>query len=111
MIGLNYRLDFVRLAGEEKPITGVEDGSTLYEVDTQVLYIFYKGTWYEQSDDMNSTSNNEEQSNNETREHTKNDVVIEQLDNESREPTKDDVIIEPSIFEPIIKGDENEKNK
>lgn len=49
MIGLNYRLDFVRLAGEEKPITGVEDGSTLYEVDTQVLYIFYKGTWYNQT--------------------------------------------------------------
>lgn len=64
MIGLNYRLDFVRLAGEEKPITGVEDGSTLYEVDTQVLYIFYKGIWYNQtnpeseaSDDTNEVSN------------------------------------------------------
>lgn len=94
MIGLKYRLDFVILSTEDKPTEGIENGSTCYEVDTGVLYIYYKGTWYEQSDDMNSTSNNEEQSN-----------------NESREPTKDDVVREPIIFEPIIKGDENEENK
>lgn len=100
MIGLKYRLDFVILSTEDKPTEGIENGSTCYEVDTGVLYIYYKGTWYEQSDDMNSTSNNEEQLNNE-----------ERLDNETREPTKDDVVLEPIIFEPIIKGDENEENK
>lgn len=94
MIGIKYRLDIVILSTEDKPTEGIENGATCYEVDTGVLYIYYKGTWYEQSDDMTQTSNNEEQSNNETREHTKEDDVIE-----------------PIIFEPICKGDENEENK
>lgn len=90
MIGIKNRTDIVILSTEDKPIEGLENGSTCYEVDTGVLYIYYKGTWYEQSDDMTTTSNNEEQSNNEKREHTKEDDII---------------------FEPIIKGDENEENK
>lgn len=94
MIGIKNRTDIVILSTEDKPTEGLENGSTCYEVDTGVLYIYYKGTWYEQSDDMTPTSNNEEQSNNETRAHTKEDDVIE-----------------PIIFEPIIKGDENEENK
>lgn len=28
--------------------TPVQDGSTAYEVDTGVFYIFYDGTWYKQ---------------------------------------------------------------
>lgn len=31
--------------------TPVQDGSTAYEVDTGIFYIFYKGTWYEQGGD------------------------------------------------------------
>lgn len=45
---LKWRLDFVKLADEDNPTDGVENGSTLYEVDTGKLYIYYKGTWYEQ---------------------------------------------------------------
>ena len=42
-------MDYVGLSSETKTITGIEDGSTFYEVDTSKLYIFYAGTWYEQS--------------------------------------------------------------
>lgn len=45
---LKWRIDFVKLAAESNPTEGVENGSTCYEVDTGKLYIYYKGTWYEQ---------------------------------------------------------------
>lgn len=45
-----YRFDYLRLSSEDKP-EPVVDGSTLYEVNTQKLYIYYKGTWYLQGED------------------------------------------------------------
>lgn len=45
---LKCRIDFVLLSSEEKPTEDLKDGSTAYEVDTCKLFIFYKGTWYEQ---------------------------------------------------------------
>ena len=44
----NYA-DYIGLSEETKETTGIANGSTFYEVDTSTLYIFYKGTWYEQS--------------------------------------------------------------
>lgn len=43
-----YRTDIVGLSTEEKPIKGLENGSTYYCVDNGDLYIFYKGEWYSQ---------------------------------------------------------------
>ena len=40
--------DFVGLSTDSKP-TNVKDGSTFLEVNTTNFYIFYKGTWYNQS--------------------------------------------------------------
>lgn len=48
-----YRFNYLRLSSENKP-DPVVDGSTLYEVDTQKLYIYYKGTWYLQSKEENN---------------------------------------------------------
>ena len=48
---MEFRLDIVGLSDESKPASGVEDGTTYYTVDTQELYIYYKGTWYKQGDD------------------------------------------------------------
>ena len=48
-----YRFDYLRLSTESKP-TDVVTGSTCYEVDTQKLYIYYKGTWYLQGSDDTS---------------------------------------------------------
>ena len=44
---LNFRFDYLGLSSEDKP-SEVVNGSTFYEVDTSKLYIYYKGTWYEQ---------------------------------------------------------------
>ena len=41
--------DYIGLSTETKYTEGIANGSTFYEVDTAKLYIFYKGTWYEQS--------------------------------------------------------------
>lgn len=57
---LKWRLDFVKLAAESNPTEGVENGSTLYEVDTGKLYIYYKGTWYEQDAEETPAENNQE---------------------------------------------------
>lgn len=56
-----YRFDYLILSSEDKPAS-VVDGSTVYEVDTQKLYIYYKGTWYlqgENNNDSTSTGNSE----------------------------------------------------
>lgn len=37
-----------RLEAETKP-EGVRDGTKLIEVDTGKVFIFYKGTWYDQT--------------------------------------------------------------
>ena len=50
-----YRFDFLRLEDEDFP-TDVVTGSTCYFVDTQELYIYYKGDWYLQG---NSQDDNE----------------------------------------------------
>ena len=42
------RIDFVLLSTDTKPTAEIKDGSTCYEVNTGKLFIFYKGTWYEQ---------------------------------------------------------------
>ena len=45
---MEFRLDIVGLSDESKPTSEIEDGTTYYTVDTQELYIFYKGNWYKQ---------------------------------------------------------------
>lgn len=49
---MQFRLDIVGLSTEEKPHIGIEDGTTYYTVDTQELYIYYKGQWYNQEGDV-----------------------------------------------------------
>lgn len=43
-----HAVDYLRLSTEEKPTENLVDGTTLYEVDTGVFYIYYQGQWYEQ---------------------------------------------------------------
>lgn len=39
--------DYIGLSTEPKPLNGVRNGETYYEVDTKNAYIFYKGQWYQ----------------------------------------------------------------
>lgn len=55
---MEFRLDIVGLSTEDKPTTGIEDGTTYYTVDTQELYIYYKGTWYNQEPEATNTNTN-----------------------------------------------------
>lgn len=55
---MEWRIDIVILSTETKPTKGMMNGSTLYEVDTGKLYIYYKGTWYEQGAQNTLLSNN-----------------------------------------------------
>lgn len=48
---MNFRFDFLGLSTEDKPTTNLVNGTTFYEVDTMKFYIYYKGTWYLQSED------------------------------------------------------------
>ena len=41
--------DYIGLSNEPKETENIADGSTLLEVDTSKMYVFYKGTWYEQT--------------------------------------------------------------
>jgi len=45
----SYATDYVALSTEEKPVENMVDGSTLLEVDTSTIYVFYQGTWYAQN--------------------------------------------------------------
>lgn len=47
---MEFRLDIVGLSDETKPTSGIKDGTTYYTVDTQELFIYYKGDWYNQED-------------------------------------------------------------
>lgn len=47
-LALNNRLDIVILSTEEKPTVNLKNGSTLYEVDTAKLYVWYEGYWYDE---------------------------------------------------------------
>lgn len=45
-----FRIDIVQLSSEAKPSgDSIENGTTLYFVDTRQFFILYKGTWYEQT--------------------------------------------------------------
>lgn len=46
-LALNNRLDIVILSTESKPTENLKNGSTLYEVDTTKLYVWYNGSWYD----------------------------------------------------------------
>lgn len=46
-----FRIDIVQLSTEEKPSKNIQDGTTLYYVDTRQFFIYYKGVWYEQTVD------------------------------------------------------------
>lgn len=45
---IKAKYDLVGLSSGTKP-TDVKNGSTFLEVDTSDVYIFYEGTWYNQS--------------------------------------------------------------
>ena len=83
-----YRFDYLRLSSEDKP-EPVVDGSSLYEVDTQKLYIYYKGTWYLQGEDTEESSNATENSNERTIE--KIEVNTEEKKKETTESGEEDV--------------------
>lgn len=57
---MQFRLDLVGLSTEEKPTQGLQDGTTYYTVDTQELYIFYKGIWYNQEPEAEAENSNSE---------------------------------------------------
>lgn len=44
---LDNRIDIVILSTEPKPTKNLKNGSTLYEVDTASLYIWYEDNWYD----------------------------------------------------------------
>lgn len=61
---LKVRIDFVGLSTDTKPTQELRNGSTFYTVDTQELYIWYKGTWYNQNpaETTNSDDNRKDES-------------------------------------------------
>lgn len=44
---VRFRVDTLKLADEDMP-NAEADGTTCYEVDTGIFYIYYKGEWYAQ---------------------------------------------------------------
>lgn len=57
-----YKADLIGLSTESKPTNQI-DGTTFYEVDTMVLYIYYKGTWYKQEESTEETTEENSNSN------------------------------------------------
>ena len=55
---LDNRIDIVILSTEPKPTKNLKNGSTLYEVDTASLYIWYEGNWYDESGMVVQPNNN-----------------------------------------------------
>lgn len=45
---VSNRTNYIGLSTETKETTNIANGSAYLEVDTGKLFIFYKGTWYEQ---------------------------------------------------------------
>lgn len=41
--GVNYIIK----STEAKPVNGVKDGESLYEVDTKKAFVFYDGQWWD----------------------------------------------------------------
>ena len=58
-LALNNRLDIVILSTEEKPTENLKNGSTLYEVDTAKLYVWYEGSWYDEEGNVVGDSSSE----------------------------------------------------
>lgn len=56
---MNFRVDIVGLSTDTKPTENVADSTTFYCVDNQKLYVYYKGTWYDQ-DPSEETQESEE---------------------------------------------------
>lgn len=83
-ININYRLDFVGLSTDTKPTAQVEDGSTFYTVDTQELYVYYKGDWYLQAP-IETTSDEEGQKETPVENNNKSEEVKELVE-EIKEP-------------------------
>lgn len=46
-----FRTDIVGLSTEPLPTKGLQNGSTYYAVDTKQFYIYYEGTWHEQTEE------------------------------------------------------------
>ena len=44
---VNVTGNYVALSTEPKPTQGVQDGNTLFLVDTKKAFIWYKGEWRE----------------------------------------------------------------
>lgn len=55
---LDNRIDIVILSTETKPTKNLKNGSTLYEVDTASLYIWYEGNWYDDAGMVVQPTNN-----------------------------------------------------
>ena len=55
---LDNRIDIVILSTETKPTKNLKNGSTLYEVDTASLYIWYEGNWYDETGMVVQPNNN-----------------------------------------------------
>lgn len=47
IIDREYSCQWIGTSEEDKPVTGVADGSTFYEVDTGKTFILYSSTWYD----------------------------------------------------------------
>jgi hypothetical protein len=60
---LDNRIDIVSLSTETKPTKNLKNGSTLYEVDTASLYIWYEGNWYDDAGMVVQPINNSLQNN------------------------------------------------
>lgn len=89
-LALNNRLDIVILSTEEKPTVNLKNGSTLYEVDTAKLYVWYKGSWY----DEEGTEVVEETENTETNDPNRalKSIQIEEQTEEQKEEISEDVV-------------------
>lgn len=61
-LALNNRLDIVILSTEGKPTENLKNGSTLYEVDTAKLYVWYEGSWYDEEGNEVTEGQNQQSS-------------------------------------------------
>lgn len=58
---MNFRVDIVGLSTDTKPTENVADSTTFYCVDNQKLYVYYKGTWYDQDPAEETQEESEEE--------------------------------------------------
>lgn len=81
---LDNRLDIVILSTETKPTENLKNGSTLYEVDTAKLYIWYNGSWYDEEGNavVEETENTETNDSNRLVKSTEAEEVKKVIDEE-----------------------------